>query len=191
MKYWFLLILLFTPNVEATDDWYFLISAGVGKSGHSSVDKLIIDNKKNLGAANNYTGSSDFPGIFRKISDTELIGPSFRVYAENYTENWKASEGVVFHNYNYSLSYLKFLNKPVGDGFFLRADVGYSELWIIQKTSNVELPSRSTGVFTGLGAGYGWSMPNNTHFIITLEQSYSDLGDRIFSGNSLYVGFIL
>lgn len=191
MNYRTLFILFFAINAHATDDWYFLISAGIGKSGHSSIDKTVIDTKKNLGATNSYTGSADFPGIFRKISDSELVGPTFHVYAENYTENWKASEGVIFHNYNYSLSYIKFLHNSIGSGFFLRGDIGYSELWVIQKTSNVEIPSRSTGVFTGVGAGYGWSMPNNTHFIITVEQSYSDLGDRIFSGNSLYAGFIL
>ncbi len=188
------LLFIFLNLVRAEEfkpSWYFLMSAGAGNSTHDSVDMNAIAAKKNLGGTSRLTATTDMPGIYRQISEQEILGIGLRISMENIAENWQASEALVFHNYNYNLSYLRFWQKKIGEGAFYRLDMGYSELWRLDKTSGIYNSDKFSGTHASLALGYGWRLPAGYHFLLGVDQYYSGVSPHFISGNSIYVAFML
>jgi hypothetical protein len=185
--------LLYSTTIFAQaqeSNWFVLMSAGAGSSIHDSVDTNAINAKKALGGTSRMTATLDMPVFYVRLSSNDLMGAGVRMAMENIAENWQAAEALVFHNYNYNVSYQRWLNK-IGDGTFLRLDAGYSELWRLDKTGGVYNSDRFTGTHSELGVGYGWKLPGGYHFLMAVDQTYSDLGTHFISGNSVYVAFLL
>ncbi|OQW51881.1 MAG: hypothetical protein A4S09_09440 [Proteobacteria bacterium SG_bin7] len=176
---------------DADPNWFVFLGAGAGASSHDSRDMAAIASKKSLGGTSRLTATADIPGLYRKVSAQKIVGLGIRISIENVAENWLANDALVFHNYNYNLSYLHFFQKRIGDGAFYRLDMGYSELWRLEKTAGLYLPDRFIGISGVLALGYGWRLPAGYHFLVAVDQSYSDVGAHFISGNSLYVGFML
>lgn len=178
-------------DIKFESNWYVLISAGAGNSVHDSVDMNAIAAKKSLGGTSRLTATADIPGIYRKISPQEVLGFNLRINMENIAESWTATEALVFHNYNYNLSYLRFWQNKIGQGPFYRLDLGYSELWRLDKSAGVYTNSKFTGTHGQAALGYGWQLPGGYHFLVALDQYYSGVGPHFISGNSIYVAFML
>lgn len=178
-------------EITANKNWYVFIGAGAGNSSHDSVDMSAIANKKALGGTSRLTATADIPGLYRQISPQEVVGLGIRINMENIAENWQANEALVFHNYNYNLSYLRFFQNKIGEGAFYRLDLGYSELWRLDKTSGTYNADKFSGSSGVLALGYGWKLPAGYHFLVAIDQFYSGVGSHFISGNSLYVGFML
>ncbi len=171
--------------------WYILLSAGAGNSSHDSPDMNAIATKKSLGGTSRLTATADIPGFYRKISSQEIVGLNIRINIENIAENWIGNESLVFHNYNYNLSYLNFWQHKVGQGPFFRVDLGYSELWRLDKTAGVYNSEKFMGTHGQAAVGYGWQLPAGYHFLLAVDQYYSGLGSHFISGNSIYAAFML
>ncbi len=176
---------------ELKPSWFVFLGAGAGASSHDSVDMAAIESKKNLGGTSRLTATADIPGVYRQISSQEVVGLGIRINMENVAENWQANDALAFHNYNYSLSYLRFFQNKIGEGAFYRLDMGYSELWRLDKSLGSYMADRFTGTSGVIALGYGWKLPAGYHFLIAVDQFYSGVGPHFISGNSLYVGFML
>lgn len=186
-------LIFFLSSFAFAEDsnWFVFLGAGAGASSHDAVDMAAIASKKSLGGTSRLTATADIPGIYRQISPQEVVGLGIRINMENVAENWQANDALAFHNYNYSLSYLRFFQNKIGEGAFYRLDMGYSELWRLDKSLGSYMADRFTGTSGVIALGYGWKLPAGYHFLMAVDQFYSGVGPHFISGNSLYVGFML
>ncbi len=177
-------------NSEKQDSWYVFLSAGIGFSQHDSEDTAKIDNAKFQGADGRYTARSDMPTLYFKIGDKQLLGLGVNFSAENYAESYAAATSLVFHNYFYHFSVLRFWQK-IGEGFFVKGDFGQLQTWRIEKSAGSLVEKSFWGLSSQVGVGYGFVLPNAIHFLSSLNVFSSFSHEHPALGVMAYVGFLL
>ena len=172
-----------TTSIES---WYLYFALGYGKPFYASGLQETVDQ---IGSSSKAISlSMDLLGVYWPLgNDRTLLGGTINVVADRFQVSHTT---VMIQQHLYSLSVMHFLRSKIGDGVFIRGDVGFAVL-DFDFGGTEELSWRKSGYGCLLGCGYSFAVSNETR--ITANLNY---GLRIIEGDahgalSINVGILL
>jgi hypothetical protein len=177
---------------ELQGRFLFFIGTGISKPQHDSKQQNLISSVEDKGGVHRFAGSFDFPAIYYRLPKNYLLGPVLNVTFEETSKDYLNRDSIQFNTYNISLSGMRFFSDEVGNGFFIRADLGHSHQVQNFKRNSLRAQSQSfNGLATQIGLGYGFNFFQKTRFLASLNYFYNDLSSHHSSGAALYLGILL
>ena len=163
-----------TQEVESRENelesWYTYWGVGIVDNTYPNED----ESDNTIGAA------IDALGFYWPLGNKMLIGGIINGSVDTYTATFFDSdlgvgsvEASVF-NYLYAVSAMRFLSPKIGEGFFVRADLGLAAQRIEAdvKTVGIEIGLEETsevGVGFLIGGGYGFPVTSGTRLLVNLN----------------------
>ena len=176
----------------AVNKWYFFASTGlVPQPQHDNeLNNEIIQDKGNLGFSGQY-GAILEPGLYHLIGQQSLLGLSSTFIFENYSHSYFDKDSFAISTYSLNISGLSFTGAQPGLGYFIRVDLGPSQLVRTRQTSDVYTRSFFSGVLSQFGLGYGFQFSEGSRLLVDLRGVYEGCSGHYFSAVSFNMGALL
>ncbi|MEZ4698907.1 MAG: hypothetical protein R2834_01145 [Rhodothermales bacterium] len=109
----------------------------------------------------------DLLGFYWPLDEQMILGGTINGWGDRYAAG---GEHVQINAYTFGFSIMRFLQARVGDGFFLRSDIGPSRIVVDSSvlTSNLE---SDWGLGILVGGGYGFPVSPETRVLLHLNYS--------------------
>ena len=161
--------ILSTPSYAAQskmERWYTLWNIGYGQNGYPLELEEILDDMN----VEHPTGTTaDVLGFYVPLGEQTLIGTIINVSADPY--EWKEyGTKIDIYNYIWGASVIHFPNAKIGQGSFMRTDLGaaFVRANVIQDDEELEATS-DIGVGILVGGGYAWPIMEGTRLMGGLQ----------------------
>jgi opacity protein-like surface antigen len=185
MKKLLLLLVLLCPlqSFAAQEDWYAYWSIGGAANHYPGNLDSFLESIDSLPGVDRTQGSIDMLGFYwpmpNKLSLGFVISGSW--------DNFQTPFGDVQYNqYLYGASAMKFFGKEIGDGFFLRGDVGFAKG--VLDAGYYGTSTSDTGLGFLLGLGYGIPVSEDSRVLLGINVSNKDINDETVSAVTFNVG---
>lgn len=165
--------------------WYTLWNIGYGQNGYPLDLQEILDN---LDVEHPTGTTADVLGFYVPLGEQTLIGTITNVSADVY--EWKDSKTEIdIYNYIWGASVIHFPNAKIGQGGFVRTDLGaaFVRTKVIQDNEEVESTS-DTGVGILVGGGYAWPIMEGTRLMGGLQFALRQVEKDYFLSVGLTLG---
>ncbi len=147
------------------ESWYTNWGLGIPFIGYPSELGDVLDVLRDAGV-DNIRISLDLLGFYLPIGQQALAGVSVNAWGDRYDDGVTSLQ---INAYTFSLSSMYFLMNGIGDGLFVRAEVGPARLAL---DSSLDISSTSDWGFGYLvGAGYGLPITSGTRLLLHLTYS--------------------
>ncbi len=166
------------------ESWYTYWGLGIANHTYEEpVDSLINDLDNIPGVSRSQT-AYDLLGFYWPLrSGKTAAGVVLSGSSDQLSDPW----GHAQLNQNlYAGSVMHFFGKEIGDGFFLRGDLGFSKL--VFDTSYTNPVESDTGSGILLGVGYGIPVSEDSRVLITLTASSNTIDGNKFGSTALRIG---
>ncbi len=166
------------------ESWYTNWGFGYPFISYPEADRVILDELENLGA-DNVALTLELLGFYAPIGTQTIVGFTVNAWGDVYS---LAGEDLTITSYTFGASAMHFLQNNIGDGLFIRADVGPSRLVLDLNTSQGNSSNTSNwGIGFLAGGGYGVPVSRETRILFHLNYSirriegenYGNLGIEI------------
>jgi hypothetical protein len=183
-KLLFTLLLLFPlQTFAAQENWYTYWSIGAADNKYPSNLNATLDFLDSLPGVDRSQGSIDMFGFYFPRENNLALG--FVI-----SGSWDLFQTPVgdmqINQYLYGFSAMKFFGKEIGDGFFLRGDIGLSKAVVHDDYYGTS--SSDTGLGTLLGAGFGIPISEETRILFGLNVSNKDVDGDNWTAVTLNIG---
>jgi hypothetical protein len=176
-------------------NWFFYVGTGIGQTTYDSSIRERIEEQKLRGGSSPQSGHFDLPAVYRKISPGLAVGGVWNLGLEHFAGNWRDNDSFAIHTYNLAASSIWFVGQKIGDGWFLRSDVGYSHILQVREKliSGEEVFEKypSNSLFYQLALGYGLRAGETSKILLHVNAFSSSGGQNSISGASFNMGFLL
>ena len=162
------------------EKWYAYWGIGTGINAYpSSVEKLYdgLDGGKRSNVA------IDAWGFYWALSDKEMLGfiltesiDTIEKNVNNVELKYKVDQGL------YSLSGMRFFGKEIGDGFFIRGDVGLASI--------IKCEGDDSGFGAVFAGGYGFPVSKGTRILATLQTALNIGNDGHYTSLRALIGVL-
>ena len=158
-------VILFAPSYAAEskmERWYTLWNIGYGQNGYPLELQEFLDDMD----VEHPTGTTaDVLGLYVPLGEQTLIGTIINANADVY--EWKDGETEVdIYNYIWGASVIHFPNAKIGQGGFVRTDLGLAfvsaEVFYDNKIEQVQ---SDLGIGILAGGGYAWPIAEGTRLM--------------------------
>lgn len=153
-------LFLFSLNAQAQlESWYSYWGMGLSSNDYPSNVETIISRLENSPGGERSTIGIDALGFYVPVSNYSMLGvvaSISRDFVETNDEGVKIS--YTLNQFLYGVSGKTFFGREIGDGFFLRGDLGFATA---RETEEVTGQPDSGGSASGFGAlfGLGYGIP--------------------------------
>ena len=168
---------------SGVESWYTYWGLGFGYTKYDDnlqdvIDKL-YDNQVNVGL--------DLLGFYWPVNQNMMAGFIINTIGDSYESKYGGVEMSIY-NYLYAASLMNFFGSKIGDGFFVRGDVGFAKASLTIKGDDVERETSSKWGF-GIDAGIGYALPvfHDTSLMFSLIGSYRNIKDTEDSINPMNI----
>jgi len=166
------------------EDWYTYW--GIGFANHTYEDQYetLVKLYENQPNSTRTQTAYDLLGFYWPFNNGKTMG-GFVVSgtADRIESSWTDAQ---FNQYLYAGSVMHFFGKEIGDGFFLRGDLGFAKS--VFDTSYSDPAGSDTGNGILLGVGYGIPISQGTRILISLTSSHNHIDGHDFSATALRIG---
>ena len=183
-----LVVLLLCPlqTFAAQEDWYTYWSFGFSDNSYPGGWDPVLDAAESQPGIDRTQGAMDIFGFYWPVQDKLNVG--FVI-----SGSWDAFQTPVgdmqLNQYLYAASAMKFFGKEIGDGLFLRGDVGFAKAAINTDTVFGSYGSSSdTGMGFLLGVGYGIPVSEESRVLLSLNVSNKDIDGENWSAVTFNIG---
>ena len=167
-------VILSTPSYGAEskmERWYTLWNIGYGQNGYPLELQEVLDEINDQPNVEHSVGMTvaDVLGFYVPLGEQTLIGTIINANADVY--EWKDGETQVdIYNYIWGASVIHFPNAKIGQGGFVRTDLGLAfvsaEVFYDNKIEQVQ---SDLGVGVLAGGGYAWPIAEGTRLMGGLQ----------------------
>lgn len=187
-KFFFTLVVIsvITPKIVLADieNWYSYWAIGLASHNHPSDIKNIIDAAESIPGVERSQGAIDMFGFYWPIDNNTIggfvISGSFDRLTDRFDDYFQINQ------YLYGASGMHFFGEEIGDGFFLRGDIGLARSTFQSNfLSNDESDFGKGYLF---GVGYGIPISWNTRFLISVNYSNKTIEGDNYASTSITVG---
>lgn len=190
VKSFFLVVSLCYSSFVLADQepWYAYWGLGTG-SYHYPANVSV--NYDTVGDSSRSAYTIDSWGFYWPLNENTLLGfiltdtfDTAKVMTSGSGVAYEKEQGV------YSISAMKYFGHSVGDGWFVRGDLGLVS--VITRDTNFDTgePWEETGTGVLLGAGYGYPVSSGTHILFSLQASHNQVGDGVYRSLRAIVGVL-
>jgi hypothetical protein len=165
----FLCVLLPSALFAEVESWYVYMGLGYSSTSYSGV---MDDYTSAYYMDKNYSLNWDMVHFYFPVNNNFIIGPALNFVGDSYKDNYY-NETVSIYQYFFGPSCMYFFGKEIGDGFFLRGELGLSRM-VISSSDSSETSGSNWGNGYGFLAGIGYGLPvsEGTRLLFTLSYSY-------------------
>lgn len=164
------------------EDWYIYFGLGFGSVRYNNKDlQDALDTLKDDSSISHVTVVLDLIGFYYPVfNHSSMIGFVMSGVGESFERN---SEKVSIYQYQYSFSAMRFFGTNIGDGFFLRGDIGPTRFRVEAENSQVSVSDESDwGLGFTLGGGYAVPVSRDTRLLLNSNISLRDAeGDKVMT----------
>jgi len=168
------------------ESWYLRFSLGYAFPHYTGILGKDFNHLRDDDEVSHYSIPIDL-GIYWPIKDKLLLGVNHHELYEDFdlfAKNISITQGY------YSLSSLYFLNKTIGEGVYLRGDIGLSKFCFTILSLNKTKGCTDFGVGAIGGSGYSYPISSQTRVNLDVNVSYTKSGN--FTSRNLFfsAGFL-
>lgn len=166
------------------EDWYTYW--GIGFADHTYEEPLdsLIEYADSLPGVTRTQTAYDLFGFYWPFNSGKTMGGFVMSGTSDRLED--AWDSVTINQYLYAGSIMHFFGKEVGDGFFLRGDLGFAKAVVDTSFSNPQSSDTGNGIL--LGIGYGIPISEGTRILISLTTSHNNIEGDDYSATALRIG---
>ncbi len=163
------------------ESWY--TNWGLGYPVIQYPDELgaVLDALKDIGVSNTAV-MLDLLGFYFPIGEKVIIGSNLNAWGDRYESN---GESIQINAFTFGGSAMFFLQERIGEGVFLRSDLGLSRLVLASSGNDTE--SSDIGVGFLIGGGYGIPVSRETRILIHLNYSIRSIESETYSNLGISV----
>lgn len=175
---WAAVLFSYSALIHADPEtWYFNVGLGKPNPSHSAyVDSFL-----------QYDSHSEISvdlGIYRNLGDYFAAGLALTNTGET-TDVY----GIDYFTYLTAVSFLSFFGgNEIGDGLFVRADLGAAKAVLHDNYYGGEINFSGTGYL--LGVGYGFPLSRRARVLFTLASEKLNMGDDDFSSTNFGISLL-
>ena len=172
------------------ESWYTYWGLGYANNTYPDELQNELDELSDLSGVSHIALALDMFGFYWPLSNRTLVGGIVNGNADVYeaTEDLVTAE-ISLYNYLYAVSTMHFLTHEIGQGPFVRADVGLArqsaeiDFGIAEEEGEIELETTSDwGTGFLLGGGYGIPVTSGTRLLVNANFSLRRIeGEQIRS----------
>jgi hypothetical protein len=166
------------------ESWYSYWGLGVMHPVYERPVQATLDQLQ-AGGASRFSYSYDLLGFYWPLSvrHNDLAG----FVLDGQTDSYSSSgDTFAINQYLFALSFMRFYGPEIGEGVFLRGDVGAAR-WFLTETSADSLSS--DWGFGGLGGvGYGLAVSKGVRLLVQLDLGYRYVQSRSYESGALTLG---
>lgn len=188
MKKLLLIALLWCPlqAFAAEEDWYFYWSFGFADNKYPENLDTVLDALESSPGVDRMQGGMDMLGFYWPVQDRLNLG--FAI-----SGTWDSFDTPIgdlqYNQYLYAASVMKFFGKEIGDGFFLRGDLGFARATVTADTIFGSYEDASgTGMGFLLGVGYAIPVSEESRVMLSFNVSNKDIDGENWSAVSFNIG---
>lgn len=182
----FIFIFVITPKTVLADveSWYSYWAIGLASHNYSDDMENMIDAAESKPGMERSQGAIDMFGFYWPINNHSIggfvISGSFDRLQDNFDDYFQINQ------YLYGASGMHFFGEEIGDGFFLRGDIGFSKSSFQSNFLADDESDYGSGYL--LGVGYGIPISWNTRFLITVTYSNKTIEGDNYTSSAITVG---
>lgn len=171
------------------ESWYTLWGFGLAGTTYNSELQQPLDDIESNPNVNRTTLGLDLFGFYWPLSGHKtMMGFVVSAVGDNY--NW-TNGSLQVNQYLYGFSTHHFFGKNIGDGWFVRGDVGIAKYLLLVTDTSFSYGTESESGFGMLvGGGYGFPLGKQTRLLVTLKLSKLKAEDTDSTATSLVAGFL-
>jgi hypothetical protein len=151
------------------EDWYLAISTSYAHIVYSGEMRTAIDSVRSIRGVSRIPMGGDLGVYWPLDNGVTVLGPSISITADTFSVG---TNSLTVLNGLYGGSVVHYFGPRVGQGMFLRGDIGFASLGLqIQSMGSTSSSSSEFGA--GGHAGGGYALPISEETRITFQASYS------------------
>ena len=188
MKKLLLLVLLLCPlqAFAEEEDWYTYWSFGFSNNNYPGGLDSALDTLEAQPGVDRVEIAIDMFGFYWPLQDKMILGFVISGTGDAFTT---PVGDMQVNQYLYGASVMKFFGKEIGDGLFLRGDLGFAKAEITTDTAYGTLTATSdTGMGFLLGVGYGIPVSEESRVLLSINFSNKDIEGDNWSAVTFNVG---
>jgi len=181
-------VLLYSSVSQAeTESWYFNASIGLANKHNPYSVEQVISSAENTYGVSRVSISVDYGFYWPVFSESLILGVVSNASVDSVQDN--NFNEVVAHDLKYrGISVIKFIENTVGEGLFVRGDVGQASAKY-RYSGNAFEAGDGSGSATLIGVGYGKPLTGNrTRIIFSFNTIRSSIDSREFNSNQFMAG---
>ncbi len=169
--------------------FYLQFGLGVSSFEYSTEAQAVVDELNSISGISKVGINLDLFGFYFPVNNHKtLIGGMISAAAERWSGNGGSLQ---INQYLFGSSVQHFFGRNIGDGFFIRGDLGVSYFDVDLDTTTLKATERSSaGLGLLLGGGYAIPISTETRLMLNLNLAYRSAGDDDSSTVNLNVGFL-
>jgi hypothetical protein len=169
------------------ESWYLYFALGYGKAYYPSPLQEAVDVLGSSSEVSHVGISLDLPGIYWPLRNNHtILGGSLNGIGDRFETGGRS---IQINQYLLSLSSLNFLTGEIGDGLYLRGDVGMA--WLNVQGSGGLSSSSSVGFGGLVGGGYAFPVSSETRITQNLNYGVRWVESDSYGSLSVNLGVLL
>jgi hypothetical protein len=166
-----------------TEDWYAYWAIGVADHHYPGSLDSVLNALESLPGVDRTQLEFDMLGFYWPIKNRTLLGFVISGSADRCADGY--GNYMQLNHYLYGLSSMHFFGKSIGDGFYVRGDIGIAKINIDSSFGSAN-SNNGSGIL--LGVGYGWPISHETRILVGLSTSSYSVESESYSTTSITVG---
>jgi hypothetical protein len=169
------------------ESWYLYFALGYGKAYYPTLLQEAVDALGNASEVSHVSISIEVPGVYWALRDNHtILGGSLNGTGDRFETSGRS---IQINHYLLSLSSLHFLTGEIGDGLYVRGDVGIA--WLnIQSSAGIGATS-SAGFGALFGGGYSFPVSSETRLTLNIHYSSKWVEGDTYGALSVNLGVLL
>ena len=162
------------------ESWYTCWGIGYADVSYPKELDEMLDMLKDMPDVTQMGISMDLLGFYWPRGERTILGVIVNGWGDRYEVN---GEYMQMNGYLYSASMMRFLNKRIGQGLFVRGDVGGAKL--VVDSSGAGMSSSEWGYGALIGGGYGIPISKGTRLLINANYSFRQVEGETYGSFQL------
>lgn len=179
-------LITLTTKVDAQtsiESWYTYWGLGYANPTYTGPLDNVLDQVRDIDGMENISIGIDMLGFYLPLNNQTMLGGIINGWGDSYTYN---EQEMQINGYLYSASAMYFLQSNIGDGFFLRGDLGAAKMLITATGAKDTSSDWGWGVL--VGGGYAIPLNDETRILININYTTSSIEDETYSTFQIMVG---
>ncbi len=169
------------------ESWYLFFAIGYGSAYYPGQLRQAVDQLNSTSGVSHIGMSIEIPGVYWPLQNNHtIVGGSLNGVADRYEAS---GHSIQINQYLLSVSSWHFLTGEIGDGIFLRGDLGIA--WLNAQSSPGGSSSSSAGFGILVGGGYSYPVSNETRLTLNFNYAARRVEGESYGASSFNIGILL
>lgn len=181
-----LLVLTIAPQLSGQnklESWYTYWGLGYADVSYPGDLDNLLDQVAEQEGVDHVSLSLDFLGLYLPFGDKHINGFIINAFGDRYE---KDGDHMQISGYTLSFSSMRFLTGTIGNGLFLRGDIGGSRF--VLDASGIDTETSDWGWGFLVGGGFGFNISSGTRLLLNANYSLRNVDGEDTSTVGLSVG---